>query len=87
MDIVYYTCIVCATIGFLLFITTLIYEKAICKAKPIPEGHLSCPFCGGYKLKTIHNIKYFVVCEDCGCCGRAGDTRDEALRFWDWRQE
>ena len=71
-------------IGFYL-ICRYMTDKALFKAKPVPEGHMSCPFCGGSNLESVHSIKWFIACKDCGCCGRVGETREEALRYWDWR--
>ena len=73
-------------IGVLYLIARFMVNKALFKAQPVPEGHMTCPFCGGSNLESVHSIKWFVACQDCGCCGRTGETREEALRYWDWRQ-
>lgn len=47
---------------------------------------VSCPFCGGIKLKVKHgtNWGYFVACA-CKAVGPSAQTPDDAVLRWDHR--
>ena len=53
-----------------------------------------CPFCGSNTLELDKEISptgdysiWFVTCYDCPCQGVRGDTREEAIKAWNTRQD